>query len=332
MRYYEILKKRRTDLKLSIQDVSAQTRLAPEYIKAIEDNDLDVFSDDLSFVRYFIRSYCEALGVNWSMLQEEVDGSIKHYAHLRNMALTQAQKRMAASMPMDTNESRVRRTGRSSYQNRVASTSRSLSRKPRRQLSMKAVIIAGIILCGGFGLWAGMNQIRASQAAQAQAAADQEAKDKEAETARLAELRRREQGLDNAQPEQEETPKVEDTTTVSGSTVTVTSTFDTPPEVAIEAKFSAPSTVWLTEAGAVLNDTSQYTDSFSQTVTMNAPGTLLFQPAVPEGMKLTVNGQSVTPELNENGEAIITIEVVQAAGAAKEDAAAEQGEQNEPAE
>ncbi|WP_289756838.1 helix-turn-helix domain-containing protein, partial [Faecalibaculum rodentium] len=113
MRYYEILKKRRTDLKLSIQDVSAQTRLAPEYIKAIEDNDLDVFSDDLSFVRYFIRSYCEALGVNWSMLQEEVDGSIKHYAHLRNMALTQAQKRMAASMPMDTNESRVRRTGRS---------------------------------------------------------------------------------------------------------------------------------------------------------------------------------------------------------------------------
>ena len=34
---------------------------------------------DLSFVRYFIRSYCEALGVNWSMLQEEVDGSIKHY-------------------------------------------------------------------------------------------------------------------------------------------------------------------------------------------------------------------------------------------------------------
>ncbi|WP_435052836.1 hypothetical protein, partial [Faecalibaculum rodentium] len=128
------------------------------------------------------------------------------------------------------------------YQNRVASTSRSLSRKPRRKLSMKAVIIAGIILCGGFGLWAGMNQIRASQAAQAQAAADQEAKDKEAETARLAELRRREQGLDNAQPEQEEAPKVEDTTSVSGSTVTVTSTFDTPPEVAIEAKFSAPST------------------------------------------------------------------------------------------
>nr|WP_289756836.1 hypothetical protein [Faecalibaculum rodentium] len=82
----------------------------------------------------------------------------------------------------------------------------------------------------------------------------------------------------------------------------------------------------------MLNDTSQYTDSFSQTVTMNAPGTLLFQPAVPEGMKLTVNGQTVTPELNENGEAIITIEVVQAAGAAKEEAAAEQGEQNEPAE
>ena len=328
MRYYEILKKRRTDLKLSIQDVSAQTRLAPEYIKAIEDNDLDVFSDDLSFVRYFIRAYCEALGVNWNMLQEEVDGSIKHYAHLRNMALTQAQKRMAAAMPVESSDSRVRRASRSNYENRVASASRSLSRqKPRRKLSLKAVIAAAVILCAGFGLWTAMSQMRASQAAQAEAAASQEARDKEAETARLAQLRRQEQGLDS-QDQQEtepETPVQEDKTTVSGNTVTVTSAFASAPQVQIEAKFSAPTTVWLTEEGAVLNDTSQFTDSFSQTVTMQDAGTLLFQPAIPEGMKLTVNGQTVNAQPGESGEVIITIDVVRAQ-------TEQQGDQNESAE
>ena len=332
MRYYEILKKRRIDLKLSIQDVSAQTRLAPEYIKAIEDNDLDVFSDDLSFVRYFIRSYCEALGVNWSMLQEEVDGSIKHYAHLRNMALTQAQKRMMESMPMDTSDSksRVRRNTRNSYQNRVASTSRSLSRKPRRKLSIKAVIIAAIILCGGFGLWTGMNQLRSSRQAEAQAAAEQEVRDKEAETARLAQLRRQEQGLDNRTAEEEQKQEPQETVTVSGNTVTITSGFTQPVTVQIDAEFSAPTTVWLTEDGALLNDTSLYENTFSQTVTMNDAGTLLFQPARAENMKLTVNGQKVSATPGETGEVIVTIDVVRSAEPAANQP--DEGEQNEPAE
>lgn len=43
MAYYHILKERRTNLKLSIQDVSNQTRLAPQYIQAIEEHNLDVF-------------------------------------------------------------------------------------------------------------------------------------------------------------------------------------------------------------------------------------------------------------------------------------------------
>ena len=56
MAYYHILKERRTNLKLSIQDVSNQTRLAPQYIQAIEEHNLDVFSDDFSFVRYFVHA------------------------------------------------------------------------------------------------------------------------------------------------------------------------------------------------------------------------------------------------------------------------------------
>lgn len=56
MAYYQILKKRRLDLNLSIQDIAIQTHLSPEFIRAIEENNLDVFSDDFSFVRYFVHS------------------------------------------------------------------------------------------------------------------------------------------------------------------------------------------------------------------------------------------------------------------------------------
>lgn len=102
MTYYQLLKKRRLDLNLSIQNVSSQTRLAPEYIQAIEEHNLDVFSDDFSFVRYFVHAYCDAIGVNWSVVQEEVDEDIHAYARMRNHALTQAQRRIATSMKPET--------------------------------------------------------------------------------------------------------------------------------------------------------------------------------------------------------------------------------------
>ena len=88
MAYYHILKERRTNLKLSIQDVSNQTRLAPQYIQAIEEHNLDVFSDDFSFVRYFVHAYCDAIGVNWQAIADEVDMDINEVAHQKDMALT----------------------------------------------------------------------------------------------------------------------------------------------------------------------------------------------------------------------------------------------------
>ena len=40
MTYNKILKQRRQALQLSIQDISSQTRLAPNYIQALEENHL----------------------------------------------------------------------------------------------------------------------------------------------------------------------------------------------------------------------------------------------------------------------------------------------------
>lgn len=303
MEYYEILKKRRLDLGLSIQDVSAQTRLAPEYIKAIEENDLDVFSDDLSFVRYFIQSYCQALGVNWEALRPEVEGSIKYYAHLRNMALTQAQKRMVEQMPAATNESRLRRQS-GSYQSRVTGTSRSLSRSPRRRISRQALVLIVAVILGLTGLSAGMNMISARQADDQAEAARKEAQDKEAETKRLAELRRQEQGtVSDTSEESDENVTVQ---AADNQAVITVNDFSSPADITVSAVLGYDMSVWLTEDGELLNDPSVTGTAFEQTVQVPSSTVLLFQPADPEGMTVKVNGT----EIPVSDDGLITITVI----------------------
>ena len=308
MKYYEILKRRRLDLQLSIQDVSVQTRLAPEYIKAIEENDLDVFSDDLSFVRYFIRAYCQALGVNWNAIQDEVEGSIKYYAHMRNMALTQAQKRMAAQMPAATNESRIRRQPKS-YQPHVSQASRSLSKKPRRHLSSRAVALFAIIIAAGLGIWFIGGQLSASQAAAADKAAEKEAQDKEAETKRLAELRRQQQGETGTEEQTEEEKKATVEAGDNLATITVTD-FTEPAALVFSAHSDTPNTFWLTQDGEVLSDVAQTTTDFAQTVAVSGPAQLFFQPSDPAGVTLSINGTDIPL----SGDGLVTINIVQSGG------------------
>ena len=116
MVYYKLLRQRRISLNLSVEDVSSQTRLAPEYIRAIEEHNLDMFSDDFSFVRYFVHAYCDAIGVNWLVIQEEVDRDIHTYARMKNHALTQAQKKIVSAMrPASSNSKKKSRKNQSIF-------------------------------------------------------------------------------------------------------------------------------------------------------------------------------------------------------------------------
>ncbi len=78
MFYYQILKQRRLALNLSIQQVSQQTRLKPEYVRALEEHDLKVFGKQgLPYVPALVKGYCEALGINWRVLAQEVQDDVQ---------------------------------------------------------------------------------------------------------------------------------------------------------------------------------------------------------------------------------------------------------------
>lgn len=203
MAYYHILKQRRLDLNLSVQDVSIQTHLKPEYIRAIEDNQLDVFSDDFSYVRYFIHSYCDAIGVNWSMVCAEVDDNIFAYAAARDQAISQAQKKMIQNMPAakpskKTVRKSTKKRKKKTMQKSAAKISRGLSKNSKNKLT-RLIIIAGVC---GVAVLAIANTVIENQNAKTLEAAKnqkvQELQDKEEETQKLADDLRDKKGLNTS--------------------------------------------------------------------------------------------------------------------------------------
>ena len=206
MSYYQILKQRRLDLNLSIQDLAIQTRLKPEYIRAIEENNLDIFSDDFSYVRYFVHGYCDAIGVNWNLIKDEVDANINAYAAARDQALHQAQLKMIQSMPSVTAAKKTTRANRKKRKRRsllssAGKLSRSISWGNQNRLS-RLILICAICVVGGLALVSYLGQQRAARSLEQQKIARaNELKAEEETTQRLAEDRKSRQD-DSAAPAQ----------------------------------------------------------------------------------------------------------------------------------
>ncbi|MEG0313949.1 MAG: helix-turn-helix domain-containing protein [Erysipelotrichaceae bacterium] len=84
-----ILKGKREELGMSIDEVSAKTRLTTKYIKAIEEGDMDFFNNDLSYLRFFLKSYCDVVGVDFNEMKAKLDDSIDDYTSTISMKAIQ---------------------------------------------------------------------------------------------------------------------------------------------------------------------------------------------------------------------------------------------------
>lgn len=73
------LKQKRLELGLTIEEVSEKTRLTIKHIKAIEEGDISYFKDDLSYLRFFLKSYCDVLGLDFEGMKVDLQDSIEDY-------------------------------------------------------------------------------------------------------------------------------------------------------------------------------------------------------------------------------------------------------------
>lgn len=73
------LKEKRIEQGMSVEDISVKTRLTPKHIKALEEGDISFFQDDLSYLRFFVKSYCDAIHVDFEDYKNELSKSINDY-------------------------------------------------------------------------------------------------------------------------------------------------------------------------------------------------------------------------------------------------------------
>ncbi|MGL5978032.1 MAG: helix-turn-helix domain-containing protein [Erysipelotrichaceae bacterium] len=76
-----ILQEARESKGISREEASEQTRLTVRYITAIEEGNMDAFKDDLTYLRFFLKAYCEFLEVDFDEMKDKVSHFVDEYTH-----------------------------------------------------------------------------------------------------------------------------------------------------------------------------------------------------------------------------------------------------------
>lgn len=77
----QVLKSRREELGYSIDAMSQKTRVPAPKLKALEAGDLKYFANDMSYVKFYLRYYCNALHLNYEDFKEEIEISLDDFSN-----------------------------------------------------------------------------------------------------------------------------------------------------------------------------------------------------------------------------------------------------------
>ena len=298
MTYYQILKQRRLALQLSIQDISSQTRLAPQYIEAIEENHLEVFNDDYSFIRYFMQSYCEAIGVNWQAIQPQVEANLSDYEQARKQQLAaqkpKPQPKKTSQSPKKPNHQRAKtKKAKKDKNNSNSVFSRIRNWNKRMNASKYArtyhIVILGIVVVlvlslFNMGVSYANNRRLAAEEAQRQA----EIKQKEKQTEQLAQ-----------QKSSQETTNNEITLTATdkdNNAYEVTNVVEGSKELQLTITLPSDSTIAVYKDDQLVNSSAdkEYSGTFKQTISVDSACLIQVEIGTYDNNKIRLNGKSVS--------------------------------------
>lgn len=79
------LKERREELGFTLRQMSDKTRVPIGKLEAIEAGDLKRLENDLSYVRFYVRYYCNALHIDFEEVREHLDASLDEYSNTTKM-------------------------------------------------------------------------------------------------------------------------------------------------------------------------------------------------------------------------------------------------------
>ena len=81
----QIIKQRREELGYTLKAISDKTRVPIAKLEAIENGDLKYFENDMSYVKFYVRYYCNALHLNFDDFKDELEAALDKYSNTTKM-------------------------------------------------------------------------------------------------------------------------------------------------------------------------------------------------------------------------------------------------------
>ncbi len=130
-----IIKQRREELGYTLKAISEKTRVPIVKLEAIENGDLKYFENDMSYVKFYVRYYCNALHLNFDDYKEELEAALEKFSNTT---------KMMKQIEFEEMNSRVKE--------RKVNRSTSLKRKSKIDFSFLSFISIVVVLIAGLAL------------------------------------------------------------------------------------------------------------------------------------------------------------------------------------
>lgn len=79
------LKERREELGFSLKQMSDKTRVPVNKLQAIENGDLKFFENDFTYLKFYIRYYCNALHLDFEIYRDQLDLALDEFSNTTKM-------------------------------------------------------------------------------------------------------------------------------------------------------------------------------------------------------------------------------------------------------
>lgn len=318
MTYYKILKERRLALQLSIQDIYMQTGLDKDFIQAIEENDLDAFKGDLSYIRYFTKKYCEIIGVNYEAITNDVEANLLAY----QASLTKEQENEKEAVEEASHESPKKVHQAKSKKRKPYSKNKWVRMVQKMNRSKYAhiyqIVAAGLCILLVLSIInAGLSWRSNQRLAAEEKARQSEIKKKEKETAQLANQKDSTDSSSSSNVKLTATDKDNNVYELSG-------VVGDSNEVSISITLPEDSTVAVYKDDELVTDNADkvYSGTFSQTVKVDSACMLQIEIGTLSSNKIRINGKSLSfskTNWTEGSSAVIYLDVLDEDGQSAQD-------------
>lgn len=79
------LKERREELGFTLKQMSDKTRVPANKLQAIENGDIKYFDNDLTYLKFYIRYYCNALHLDFELFRDNLDLALDEFSNTTKM-------------------------------------------------------------------------------------------------------------------------------------------------------------------------------------------------------------------------------------------------------